>query len=96
MSGYELSRFVDLSQSDAHNIHVVYVTKYFVILLSLIVALSVNNVYYVWGKSGDQLISRQPKETEFKSIDDIFIYYIEITQKTLDFDNDVKSLNGKE
>jgi hypothetical protein len=45
------------------------------------IALSVNAIYYVWGECGEKDIE-EPKETEFKSFDDIFEYYFGITYKT--------------
>jgi alpha-tubulin suppressor-like RCC1 family protein len=48
------------------------------------IALSVNGIYYVWGNCGKEKI-KEPKETDFKSFDDIFVEYFQITYKTLDF-----------
>jgi RCC1 and BTB domain-containing protein len=60
------------------------------------IALSVNNVFHVWGKVGDHLISTRPKKTEFQTFNDIFNHYYEITHKTLDFDNEYKFYNNKD
>jgi hypothetical protein len=49
------------------------------------IALSVNGIYYVWGNYGKDI--KVPKETEFKSFDDIFNHYFRITHKTLNFSN---------
>jgi alpha-tubulin suppressor-like RCC1 family protein len=38
------------------------------------VALSVNQVFYVWGKCGEEII-KTPKETEFKSFHETFAFY---------------------
>jgi hypothetical protein len=55
------------------------------------IALSVNGFYYVWGKCGKEEI-KEPKETDFKSFDDIFAEYFQITYKTLDFVKNENSL----
>jgi hypothetical protein len=47
----------------------------------ILTALSVNGIYYVWGEFGE----KEPKETEFKSFNDIFIHYFGITHKTHNF-----------
>jgi alpha-tubulin suppressor-like RCC1 family protein len=46
------------------------------------IALSVNGIYYVWGHCGENEKIKEPKETEFKSFNDIFNHYFGITYKT--------------
>jgi alpha-tubulin suppressor-like RCC1 family protein len=46
------------------------------------IALSMNGIYYVWGKCEVETI-KELKETEFKSFDDIFCQYFGITHKTI-------------
>jgi alpha-tubulin suppressor-like RCC1 family protein len=46
------------------------------------IALSVNGTYFVWGICGEEKI-KEPKETEFKSFDEIFIHYYKITHKVM-------------
>jgi alpha-tubulin suppressor-like RCC1 family protein len=46
------------------------------------IALSLNGIYYIWGNCGEKVI-KIPKETEFKSFNDIFVEYFQITYKTL-------------
>jgi hypothetical protein len=45
----------------------------------------VNGIYYVWGECGEKEEIREPKETEFKSFNDIFYHYFGITYRTIDF-----------
>jgi alpha-tubulin suppressor-like RCC1 family protein len=61
------NRFIDIASHHKYNI---------------LVALSVNNVCYVWGKCGEEII-KEPKETGFKSIEDVFDDYFGITHKTI-------------
>ena len=42
-------------------------------------ALSINGLYYIWGKVSEKEIIRKPKETQFKSFNEIFINYFGIT-----------------
>jgi hypothetical protein len=62
------------------------------------IALSVNNKYYVWGDCGETVINK-PKEYKFKSIDEVFALYFQITYKIIDFEKsfpDVENTgNGK-
>jgi hypothetical protein len=58
------------------------------------IALSVNGIYYVWGKCRQYGEIREPKETEFKSFDDIFGHYFGITYETSNLCN--KEQNKKE
>jgi alpha-tubulin suppressor-like RCC1 family protein len=46
------------------------------------ITLTVNGIYYAWGECEKKEI-REPKETEFKSFDEIFAKYFEITHKSL-------------
>jgi alpha-tubulin suppressor-like RCC1 family protein len=59
------------------------------------IALSVNGIYYIWGNCGKEEI-KEPKETEFKSFDDIFNHYFGITYKTLDFSENTINLQNLE
>jgi hypothetical protein len=43
-----------------------------------------NGIYYVWGECGEQEKIKEPKETEFKSFNDIFNHYFGITYKTIE------------
>jgi hypothetical protein len=72
-----INKFIDIASHFRYNISV---------------ALSVNNVYYVWNKCGEEKIE-EPKETELKSFDDIFIHYFEITYKVshINFEQNIKS-----
>jgi RCC1 and BTB domain-containing protein len=47
--------------------------------------LSVNGLYYIWGKFEEKVI-REPVELVFKSLEDIFIHHFEITFKTMSLD----------
>jgi alpha-tubulin suppressor-like RCC1 family protein len=49
---------------------------------SISIALSVNGIYYVCGECGENEKIKEPKETEFKSFNDIFNHYFGITYKT--------------
>jgi hypothetical protein len=49
------------------------------------IALTVNGFYYVWGNCGEKKEIREPKETKFKSFDEIFAKYFGIIHKTLNF-----------
>jgi len=42
------------------------------------IALTVSNLYYVWGKCGEKVMT-EPKETNFKSFNEIFQNYFQIT-----------------
>jgi serine/threonine protein kinase len=53
------------------------------------IALSINGIYYIWGKSGESEKLKAPKETKLKSFNDIFFHYYEITHKTLNFLNTI-------
>jgi alpha-tubulin suppressor-like RCC1 family protein len=46
-------------------------------------ALSVNDIYYVWGYCDDEVIT-EPKETHFTSFNDIFANFNQITQKPIE------------
>jgi alpha-tubulin suppressor-like RCC1 family protein/serine/threonine protein kinase len=48
------------------------------------IALSFRGNYYIWGKCGKEDI-REPKEIDFKSVNDIFNHYFQITYKTWRF-----------
>jgi alpha-tubulin suppressor-like RCC1 family protein len=58
------------------------------------IALSVNGIYYVWGNCGVNKKMIEPKETKFKSFDDIFGHYFGITYKTSNLC--IKEQNNKE
>jgi alpha-tubulin suppressor-like RCC1 family protein len=58
------------------------------------IALSMNGIYYVWGKCGEEVI-KDPQKTEFKSFNDIFNHYFEITCKVLNIDSE-KNIKSKE
>jgi hypothetical protein len=58
------NKFIDISSHYIYNISI---------------ALSMNGIYYVWGKCEKEMI----KETEFKSFDDIFDHFEGITFRTL-------------
>ncbi len=47
------------------------------------IALSMNGIYYVWSECGEELI-KEPKETEFKSFDEIFNHYFGISFCTIE------------
>jgi alpha-tubulin suppressor-like RCC1 family protein len=46
------------------------------------IALSMKGIYYVWGNCGENEMIKEPKETEFKSFNDIFNHYFGITYET--------------
>jgi len=46
-------------------------------------ALSTDGLFYVWGQCGKELITK-PKETDFKSFNDIFGNYSRITYKPIE------------
>jgi alpha-tubulin suppressor-like RCC1 family protein len=46
------------------------------------IALSVNNIYYIWGKCGKEN-NMSPKETQFKSVDEIFLNFNQIIYKPI-------------
>lgn len=48
----------------------------------LCAALSENEIYYIWGNCGEQEITEQ-KETDFKSFDDIFEFYLKVNYKAI-------------
>jgi alpha-tubulin suppressor-like RCC1 family protein/tRNA A-37 threonylcarbamoyl transferase component Bud32 len=49
------------------------------------IALSQDGIYYNWGKCGEERI-RTPKPTNFKSFDEIYAKYFEITRKAINFE----------
>jgi hypothetical protein len=49
------------------------------------IALSQNGICYYWGKCGEEII-RTPKPTNFKSFDEIYAKYFEITPKAINFE----------
>jgi hypothetical protein len=49
------------------------------------IAVTTNGFYYIWGEFGEEKL-KEPKETEFKSFDDIFAEYFQITYGTLRID----------
>jgi alpha-tubulin suppressor-like RCC1 family protein len=51
----------------------------------ILIALSQNGIYYNWGKCGEEII-RTPKSTNFKSFDEIYAKYFEITHKAINFE----------
>jgi hypothetical protein len=57
------------------------------------ITLSVDNVYYVWGKCGhrDEDLIKEPKEIEFKSFNEIFDKYLGINYQIMRFSN--KTIN---
>jgi alpha-tubulin suppressor-like RCC1 family protein len=59
------------------------------------IALSLNGIYYIWGNCGEKVI-KSPKETEFKSFNDIFVEYFQITYKTLNKTSSKYKLEFKE
>jgi alpha-tubulin suppressor-like RCC1 family protein len=46
------------------------------------IALSDNNIYYIWGKCGKEN-NMSPKETQFKSLNEIFLNFNQITYKPI-------------
>jgi alpha-tubulin suppressor-like RCC1 family protein len=60
------------------------------------IALSMNGIYYIWGNCGEIEKIKEPKETEFKSFDDIFNHYFGITYKTLNFSENTINLQNLE
>jgi alpha-tubulin suppressor-like RCC1 family protein len=74
------NKFIEIASHCAYNISI---------------ALSENNIYYVWGKCEEENVD-DPQETEFKSVNDIFIHYFGITYKTLNIDSEMKSLIDRE
>ena len=61
-------KFTDISAHSHYNISI---------------ALSVNGLYYIWGKCGEEVIT-EPKETKFKSFEDIFEYYLKINYRAIE------------
>jgi alpha-tubulin suppressor-like RCC1 family protein len=59
------------------------------------IALSLNDIYYIWGNCGEKVL-KNPKETEFKSLNDIFVEYFQITYKTLNKTSSKYKLEFKE
>jgi alpha-tubulin suppressor-like RCC1 family protein len=53
----------------------------------LSVALSDKNVYFVWGESGNEVIS-SPEEQAFNSFHDVFAFYLQITYRPIYLIND--------
>jgi alpha-tubulin suppressor-like RCC1 family protein len=53
----------------------------------LSVALSDKNVYFVWGESGNQVIS-SPEEQAFNSFHNVFAFYLQITYRPIYLIND--------
>jgi hypothetical protein len=51
---------------------------------NILAALSENAKYFVWGEFGEENI-QNPKDTEIQPFNEIFIHYLEITIKTLNF-----------
>jgi hypothetical protein len=57
------------------------------------VALSEEDIFYIWGKCGEELI-QNPKETQFESFQEIFANYFQITYKEIHrLEKCLKSLN---
>ncbi len=50
----------------------------------ILIARSANDTHFVWGNFGGEVIE-EPNETEFKSIDEIFIHYFGITYKNWNY-----------
>jgi alpha-tubulin suppressor-like RCC1 family protein len=46
---------------------------------NILIALSKNGIYYIWGKCGESEKLKVPKETKLKSFNDIFFHYYGIT-----------------
>ncbi len=44
---------------------------------------SINGIYYAWGKCQEEVI-KEPKMKIFKSFNDVFAYYLQITHKTFE------------
>jgi hypothetical protein len=57
------------------------------------IALSVNDIYYIWGNCGEIKKIKEPEETEFKSFDDVFNHYFGITFKILNLCNKEQNKN---
>jgi alpha-tubulin suppressor-like RCC1 family protein len=57
------------------------------------IALSTSDVFYIWGKCGGEIFL-EPEETPFKSFDDIFAHYYEITYGLHKPKNKSQSDNG--
>jgi alpha-tubulin suppressor-like RCC1 family protein len=51
-------------------------------LYDISIALSVNNICYIWGKCGKEN-NMSPKETQFKSVDEIFLNFNQIIYKPI-------------
>jgi hypothetical protein len=48
------------------------------------IAIAEDGIYYIWGKYSDESIIRFPKETQFQSVNDIFIMLFGITYEPLE------------
>jgi serine/threonine protein kinase len=63
-----------------------------------LIAISFDHIYYVWGKYG-LIVIKNPKESKFYSLPDIFAQYFKITHKAIDFDENASRFktikNGK-
>jgi hypothetical protein len=75
------NKFIDIASHSHYNISI---------------ALSINGIYYIWGKCGGELIE-EPKETKLESFDDIFNQYFGITynpkERFIDFE--IKLIKNK-
>ncbi len=56
------------------------------------IALSQNGICYYWGKCGEEII-RTPKPTNFKSFDEIYAKYFEITPKAINFEQNADPIS---
>jgi hypothetical protein len=55
------------------------------------IALSVDNIYYIWGKCGKEN-NMSPKETQFKSLNQIFLNFNQITYKPIQIFSEFETL----
>ena len=46
-----------------------------------------NGIIYIWGKVGEEVI-KTPKETQFETIDNIFLSIHQITHQTIEISYD--------
>jgi alpha-tubulin suppressor-like RCC1 family protein len=69
-------KFIDIASHIRHNISI---------------ALSVNNIYYIWGKCGKEN-NMSPKETQFKSLNEIFLNFYQITYKPIQIFSEFETL----
>jgi hypothetical protein len=78
------NEFIDIESHHVYNISI---------------ALSMNDIYYIWGNCGESENLKEPKETKLKSFNDIFFHYYGITFNTLNFTKNTINLrilkNGK-